>query len=743
MKKYVTFTFLIILSFQLYSQNETQKDTIIEEMKTERLEEIVLSNNILGSKFEVKNRTGSAYFLSPQDLQQFGYTDFNKVIRAVPGVTVVEEDGFGLRPSISIRGTSPERSSKITIMEDGVLIAPAPYSAPAAYYFPTVGRIQAIEVLKGSSQIQYGPFTTGGAINLVSTQIPDDFSGNVNFSYGNYNSRNTEATLGDSKENFGFVTQYYNYNSDGFKSLDGGGNTGFDKSDYIGKFRVNTDFDAKIFQSLAVKLQYSEENANETYLGLTEDDFKDDPYRRYLASSEDNIKTKHNQIQLDHLIIPNQSIKIKTTAYQNKFDRNWYKLNDVTLTQKVSINDILEFPDVYPDEYNAIVGSSDTQDDVFGLKANNRSYESKGIQTVANISFDGRVYSDIEVGIRYHEDYEDRFQWTDKFAIQNGEMIRTTVATKGTSDNNINSAEAVAAHILYKATFNKLTITPGLRYENISFMNKDYGKTDTERTGVNLKTRENKVDVFIPGIGFNYKVNADLSLFGGLHKGFAPPGNTEGTDPEESLNFEFGGRFNFQGITGELVAYYNDYDNLLGSDLAATGGAGSLDQFNAGQALVKGIELLLNYNLLPHNTKKLRLPLTLSYTLTDATFLSDFDSEVDIYGEVNNGDQIPYIPKNQFNMTAALENTIFNVSLSGRFTDEFRTQSGTGTIPEEFKIGSSFIFDISARYFYTPRVAFFTNILNVFDNQYEVARTPSGLRPGAPFMLNGGVSYSF
>ena len=511
----------------------------------------------------------------------------------------------------------------------------------------------------------------------------------------------------------------------------------------MGKVRFNTDWDARIFQSLTAKVQYSEEEGNETYLGLTDDDFKKDPYRRYRASSEDNIVTEHRQFQLDHLIKPVENISVRTTAYQNEFARNWYKIDDVTLTKKVSISDVLEDPVKYQNEYQALLGNNDTASDVFGIKANNRTYDSRGIQSVANYRFGKTVFSDIEVGLRYHEDEEDRFQWTDRYGFENSELVRTTVATKGTESNRINSAKALAAHMLYKLTIDNLTITPGLRYEDMTFERLDYGKSDPERTGSNLKISENKVDVFIPGIGANYIFSNELTLFGGIHKGFAPPGSTEGTDPESSINYELGSRFNFKGLTGEFVAYYNDYDNLLGSDLAASGGEGSLDQFNAGEAVVKGVELILNYNLLRGTQSKLKLPLTFSYTLTDAKFQSDFISEVEIFGEVNKGDQIPYIPQNQLNLTAALENTVYQVSLSARFTDEFRTQAGTGPIPEEYRIGSSFIMDFAARYFYTPRITFFANIMNILDSEYEVARTPAGLRPGSPLLFNAGIGFSF
>src|SRR5690606_23982503 len=128
--------------------------------------------------------------------------------------------------------------------------------------------------------------------------------------------------------------------------------------------------------------------------------------------------------------------------------------------------------------------------------------------------------------------------------------------------------------------------------------------------------------------------------------------------PEESINLELGSRFNFNGLRGELVGFYNDYSNLLGSDLAASGGTGTLDQFNAGEATVKGIEALINFDVLRFTEGKLKLPITVSYTFTDARFQSDFASAAGIFGEVADGDEIPYIARNQFNITAALENSI-------------------------------------------------------------------------------------
>ncbi|MGM0563751.1 MAG: TonB-dependent receptor plug domain-containing protein, partial [Pseudomonadota bacterium] len=134
---------------------------------------------VLGDNEQARQLSGSAAVVEPRQMDIEGTTDINQVLKTVPGVYIREEEGEGLRPNIGIRSASPGRSSSITLMEDGVLVAPAPYSNPAAYYFPTTMRMQSVEVLKGAPLLRYGPQTTGGVINMVSTPIPDERGGRI------------------------------------------------------------------------------------------------------------------------------------------------------------------------------------------------------------------------------------------------------------------------------------------------------------------------------------------------------------------------------------------------------------------------------------------------------------------------------------------------------------------------------------------------------------------------------------
>ncbi len=196
------------------------------------LEEIT----IVGSQDEARALPGSGAVVDNNQIRIEAANDINQLLKTVPGIYIQEEDGYGLRPNIGIRGATSERASKVTLLEDGVMIAPAPYSNPAAYYFPTTLRMHAIEVLKGAPLLRHGPQTTGGVVNMISTPIPRENSGSVDFRYGQHNEMDLLASWGGRSGAFGYLVETAQRQSDGFKDIDRSSNdTGYDIADYLVK----------------------------------------------------------------------------------------------------------------------------------------------------------------------------------------------------------------------------------------------------------------------------------------------------------------------------------------------------------------------------------------------------------------------------------------------------------------------------------------------------------------------------
>jgi len=681
---------------------------------------------------------GSLSIVSKTEILEFRDTDINKVISQVPGVYLQEEDGYGLRPNIGMRGSGLERSSKINMMEDGVLISPAPYSSPAAYYSPTAGRMESFEIRKGSSQVKYGPHSTGGAINYISASIPKELDFIGLLSLGDYGSQVAKFKSGMSSKNYGIMFQTHNEKAGGFKELQGGGNTGYDKNDFLFKARINTSSDLALLQ---LKLSSTDEISNETYLGLTRDDFDQNPFMRYRASQKDKMDADHEQISLTAILKPFENLDITSTLYDNNFHRNWYKLNKVN---GHGIGSILS-DNTGTDSTYQLLSANNSIDDIYDIKANNRIYESSGLQAVlrSNFKFFGKQ-NDLMFGFRIHSDAMNRFQKSDKYKMNNGNLIMTTegIWGEGSKNNRLYTAKANSLFIENELTLNRTIMTVGSRMESINLERKDWG-ADLNRDSTASSIKKDKLEIFIPGIGLSYQLFQGAQIFTGMHKGFSPPGpgfdDEDEVLPEESNNFELGLRFNQGFHNAELVTFYNDYKNLLGEDTEASG-SGTYAQFNGGKVLINGIEFSYS-NLIKIN--KLLFPFSFSHTYTIAKFKNNFDSDYNPWGNVSIDYELPYVPRNMLHARIGIEMGKSQTYLRFKHIDKTRTVAGKDKLSEINSTDGINTIDFASKYKINKNIIFEIKVYNVTNSKSSIANRPAGLRPNMPRQLITSISFDF
>ena len=701
---------------------------------------------------------GSVHILDAAVLEQHVYGDVNRILRLVPGLNLVEEEGFGIRPNIGIRGSGTDRNAKIAVMEDGVPIAPAPYSAPSAYYFPRPQRMSAIEVSKGPAAIKYGPQTVAGAIGLFSSAIPgstgDGLDGKLDFIAGEHGSFRAHALVGgwadrDGGSGIGFSLETLQEGSDGFKHLDSGGGTGFRIEDYVGKLALRSPADAAFAQSLELKFQHSDEESDETYLGLSLDDFRADPYRRYRASQLDDMEVTHETVQATHRIDFNERFDLTTIAYRTDTARTWYKLNDVrnaANTAFVSLANVLADPAVFPVEYAALVGEPGTTSaaGALRLRNNSREYYAAGIQSVLGVDFEtGGLAHDLEFSVRHHRDEEDRFQHDDRYQMANGALVLTAAGTPGTQDNRIGEAQAWALFVRDTISAGNWTLTPGLRYESISLTQRNWGTADPGRDG-NPAISRNSVDATMPGIGVTRAIGDSLRLLVGLHRGFVNPSPGSSADPEQSWNYEAGLRFARGAAAFEAIGFLVDYENLIGTCTASTGGGCNIgEQFDGGRARVHGLELVAGHDLGRALGLKVSIPLSAVYTWTQGEFRTDFRSGFEEWGNVSAGDELPYVPEHQLTLNVGLESQDWQVFLAVNYVDEARARAGSGSIPAGERVDGRTLVDLSGEYDLSEGLSLFASVENLGDEVYNVALRPAGARPGAPRTALIGVKMRF
>jgi Fe(3+) dicitrate transport protein len=668
---------------------------------------------------------GSSAVITEEDLVRTRAFTVNDALRQAPGLYPRDEEGLGLRPNIGVRGLSPTRSSKVLQLEDGVPLAYAPYGDNASYSHPPFRRFVRIETLKGASQIRFGPNTVGGVINYITPKAPDDFEGAIFAAGGARGYGEVDAKAGGPL--IGGLNWIAHANATTFNGVRDNNDLNTDD------LWLKIEGDLAPSHTIALRFGRASEDSQVTYSGLTTAEFNANPRQNPFAN--DRFTLERVTGAATHGWRMNDALTLTTTAYGLWFDRDWWRQSSNSGQRPNDASD-------------PTCGGLANLLTTCGNEGRLREYNTYGVET--RLLWDGELFgakSEIEAGLRRH--------WERQIRLQvNGDSPRARTAgtsvNGGLRENNLRYANAWAGHLAARMEFGALTLSPGVRFESVDYervnrLTGARGETDLQET--------------IPGVGFSYALTPTAFLYGGVHRGFAPPrvedvvtnaGGVVDLAPEESTNIELGLRGEpLKGVTADVALFRMAFDNQIVPASVAGGVGASLT--NGGETRHQGLEASLRGSLKDMGrmtTDDVFFRAALTY-LGEAKFVGRRTSNITGFTTVSvSGNRLPYAP--EWIASAALgyawgerADMQLEVQYTGdQYTDDLNTRAPTAD-GQRGLIPAATILNVTANvqpFEKGPRL--FVTVKNLADELVIVDRSRGAL-PGAPRMVQVGFSQSF
>jgi len=679
---------------------------------------VVVAAEIAGSHERLRRLPGSVDIVDRETLEKSRVMTTNDALRKVAGVHVRDEEGFGLRPNIGIRGLNPTRANKVLLLEDGILLTYAPYGDNATYYHPPIDRFERIEVLKGGAQIAYGPQTIAGAVNYVTPKPPVQRAGSVILTGGNRDYFNGHGSYGATVGRTGFLIDYMRKQGDGSRE-----NLDFKLNDVNGKV-VQT---VGAGQTLTLRANYYGEDSNVTYSGLRQDEYFANP--RANPFGNDFFYADRYGASATHAFAVSGDLAITTHLYWNSFRRHWWRQSSNSAQRP-------------NDSADPLCGSMANLNTTCGNEGRLREYSVWGIEP--RISVHHRIFgisSETDFGVRAHFEHQDRLQKNGTTpTARSGELV----------ESNVRTNDAYASFVQNSFLFGEWTVTPGIRLEHVRFERTN--RLANAGAGV---TGETDMTRIIPGIGVSHTTGERITVFGGVHRGFAPPrtediiSNTGGVidlDPELSWNYEAGVRSTMRpGVSVDATFFRMDYENqVIPASLA--GGVGAT-LTNGGATLHQGIELRAQIDTAPIIGSSHDAYLRLAYTyLPVAEFSGTRFSNIPGFGTVSvSGNRLPYAPEQVVSVGVGyargpIDLLLEAVQTSDQFGDDLNTVAPTPDGQRGLLPGHT-VWNTAMNYM-VARATLFLTVKNLRDELFIVDRT-RGILPGSPRLVQMGVKFAF
>ncbi len=672
---------------------------------------------VIGQRENLPRIGGAADTIGEHDLGLSHVFTANEALRRVPGLTVRDEEGFGLRPNIGLRGLNPTRSTKVALLEDGMPLAYAPYGDNASYYHPPIDRFSTVEVLKGAHSLLFGPQTIGGVINYLTPDAPQSPAGFVQAAGGNRSYFNGHLRFGER----GALFDYVRKQGDGARD---------NMEHAINDFNLKYTFAPAKNHTLTLRANYYTERSTITYSGLTQAEF-DRLGARYNPFKNDEFDIERTGLSATHRLSFLDGATLTTSAYFASFDRDWWRQSSNSQDGQHGAGATVVVIDGVSATFlqHRLAGRRVDPDTQFNnVQGRLRAYDTQGAETRLALP---TALGELQAGLKLHHEDQGRRQL-------NGDSPRAR--TGALVENNDREALAHALFAAHRFDFGAVSLTPVVRHEAMTFerlnrLNGVRGETSLERT--------------LPGLGATWQARENLTVFGSVHRGFAPPrvedliggtGTATDVEAEKSLNSEIGVRTGpWHGVAVQAAFFREDFDNLI----AVGSIAGGNTPLSQGKALFEGAELGLTARL-PRGFGA-RLAYTHLMTARQETAFVNVATRAVIAGSAA-GNRQPYAPRNT--LTAGLSHELgrFGATLEAQYVgkqySDFANTLAPSADGQRGRIASSTIWNASLNYRATDTLRLFATVKNLADELSITDRT-RGIQVNQPRLVQAGARYSF
>ena len=550
---------------------------IENEFKIQTLNDVEETSIFAGKKSEV--------ILLDQSISNKASNNARQIYSQIGGLNIYENDDAGLQLNIGGRGLDPNRTANFNVRQNGYDISADVLGYPESYYTPPSESLSRVEIVRGAASLQYGT-QFGGLINFIikkPNRTNKKISLNTRNTTGSYNLFTNFTSIEGSIKKF----EYYSF----FNYKTGNG------------FRENSNFNSKNMYSyfgyqLSQKLKLSIE--------LT--------YLDYIAKQAGGLT--------DYMFLQN--------PFQSNRDRNWFQVNWFLYHSKLIYN---------------ISKKSKLSLNFFGLNAHRYAlgFRSNRVDQIDPLTARDLIKGEfINSGIE--KKWIIRYDFLGKECVSlfgskiyksNNSSIQGPGSDKDDADFSFYKEEfpyydsqseyeypnfnlALFSETIFYVN-EKLSITPGVRFENISTeSNGSFNQINLDAAGnpiwdtIIYNNNNNKRSFMLAGVGLSYRKNNKQEMYINISQNYRSVtfADISIINPAYSVNpnisdesgctFDVGIRSDQQKLFSyNLNAFSLFYNNRIGFiQKEMSDGNVKSERGNIGDALIYGIESLINMQLI-------------------------------------------------------------------------------------------------------------------------------------------------